>query len=174
VSVLASPEYGWWKPFPRHEKIWLWMAVAAAVLLSVITIGWLFIGKQNVPVASYNATPEQFEQQVTAFTTKYQIQGSPGEVRVPPGQDAYLLGQMWSWGPVLHLKVGEPYTIWMSSKDVIHGFSLAGQNFNLTAAPGHAYGVRITPEQPGTYLIFCNEYCGLGHQAMTGKIIVEP
>ncbi len=173
MSSLASPEYGWWKPFPRHEKLWLIIIGVAAVLLSIITIVWAVSGKQNVPVASYNVTPAAFEKQVADFTAKHQIPGATGEVRVPPGEDAFLMANMWSFSPVLHLKAGQPYTIWMSAKDVLHGFSLAGQNLNLMIAPGHAYGVRITPQGPGTYLIFCNEYCGLGHQAMTGKIIVE-
>ncbi|MDO8692454.1 MAG: cytochrome C oxidase subunit II [Dehalococcoidia bacterium] len=173
MSALASPEHGWWKPFPRHEKLWLIIISIAAVLLSLITIGWTFVGRQNVPVASYNVTPVAFEKQVADFTAKYQIPGAGGEVRVPPGEDAFLMAQMWNFGPVLHLKAGQPYTIWMSAKDVLHGFSLAGQNLNLMIVPGHAYGVRITPQERGSYLIFCNEYCGLGHQAMTGKIIVE-
>lgn len=173
MSSLASPEYGWWKPFPRDEKAWLVLIIIAALILSAITVGWAMFGKQNVPVASYAATPEQFEKQVADFTAKYQIQGSPGEVRVPPGQDAFVMASMWSFTPGLHLKAGQTYTIWLSSKDILHGFSIAGQNLNLTASPGHAYGIRITPDKPGTYLVICNEYCGIGHQNMTGKIIVE-
>lgn len=174
MSALASPEHGWWRPFPRHEKLWMYIIIGAAVLISAITIGWVFVGRQNVPVASYSTTPAEFEAQVTDFTNKFQIAGAPaGEVRVPPGQDAFLMARMWSFGPTIHLTAGQPYTIWMSAKDVLHGFSLAGQNLNIMVAPGHAYGMRVTPQERGTYLIFCNEYCGLGHQGMTGKIIVE-
>lgn len=173
MSSLASPEYGWWKPFPKHEKAWLTMVIVAAIVLSAITVGWAFMGKQNVPVASYKVTPDQFEKQVADFTARYQIPGSPGEVRVPPGQDAFVMASMWSFTPALHLKSGQTYTIWLSAKDVLHGFSITGQNLNIMAAPGHAYGIRLTPDRPGTYLIICNEYCGIGHQGMTGKIIVE-
>ncbi|MDP2726032.1 MAG: cytochrome C oxidase subunit II, partial [Dehalococcoidia bacterium] len=171
MSSLATPEYGWWKPFPRSEKAWLTLIIIAAVVLSAITIGWAVMGKQNVPVASYSVTPEAFEKQVADFTAKYQIAGVPGEVRVPPGQDAYVMARMWSFSPVLHLKAGQPYTIWLSAKDVLHGFSITGQNLNITAAPGHAYGIRLTPQQPGTNHTICNEYCGVGHPGMTGKII---
>jgi cytochrome c oxidase subunit 2 len=31
----------------------------------------------------------------------------------------------------------------------------------------------IKPQSPGTYPIVCNEFCGIGHQSMVGKIIVE-
>ena len=30
-----------------------------------------------------------------------------------------------------------------------------------------------TFETPGEYLVVCNEYCGLGHHLMQGKVIVE-
>lgn len=173
MSSLAPPEHGWWKPFPRDEKVWLTVVIIAAIVLSVITVGWAVIGKQNVPVASYKATPEQFEKQVADFTAKYQIPGSPGEVRVPAGQDALMMASMWSFTPTLRLKAGQSYTIWLSAKDVLHGLSITGQNLNVMAVPGHVYGIRVTPDKPGTYLIVCNEYCGLGHQGMTGKIIVE-
>jgi cytochrome c oxidase subunit II len=173
MSSLTSPQYAWWGPFPRHERIWLLLITLSAVLLSAITLGWIVAGKQNVPAATYQVAPAEFEAQVAAFTAKYQIAGSPNAVRVPPGEDAYLLAKMWSFGPELHLKAGEPYTIWVSATDVLHGFTIADQNLNLTVSPGHAYGIRITPETPGTYLILCSEYCGVGHHVMMGKIIVE-
>ena len=173
MSSLAPPAHGWWKPLPRDEKVWLTIIIIAALVLSVITVGWAMLGKQNVPVAAYKTTPEAFAKQVADFTAKYQVPGSPGEVRVPAGQDAYMMSQMWSFTPTLRLQAGKEYTIWLSAKDVLHGFSIANQNLNLMAIPGHAYGIRLTPQAPGTYLIVCNEYCGLGHTGMTGKIIVE-
>jgi len=139
--------------------------------MSVITVGWLYVGKQNVPTVSYKIAPEEFETKVQAFQEKYRLQD--GSVRVPPGEDAYLLGRMWSWSPVLRLKAGQTYNIWISARDVLHGFSLVDQNYNIMAVPGHAYRLHITPQKAGEYLIICNEFCGTGHGMMTGKIIVE-
>jgi cytochrome c oxidase subunit 2 len=171
MSSLAPPEHGWWKPFPKDERVWLVLVVIAALIFSIITVGWVFAGPQNVPISTYRTTPEAFEKQVQEFIAKYQTDA--GEVRVPPGQDAFVMGRMWSWGPTLRLKAGQQYTIWISAKDVLHGFSIAQENLNVMAVPGHAYGVRLTPLKPGEYLIVCNEYCGVGHQSMMGKIIVE-
>jgi cytochrome c oxidase subunit II len=39
--------------------------------------------------------------------------------------------------------------------------------------PGYVSQLTYTFERPGEYLIACNEYCGLGHHAMGGKVIVE-
>ena len=171
MSSLAPPKAGWWGPFPRDERLWLWLIILTSVLMALITVGWLWVGEQNVPVQSRLTTPEDFEKQVAAFTQKFQV--SPGVVRVPPGQDAYMMAKMWNWTPELRLKAGQTYNIWLSSRDVLHGFSITGAGLNVMAAPGHAYRVRLTPQEPGEYLIICNEYCGVGHASMTGKIVVE-
>ena len=41
------------------------------------------------------------------------------------------------------------------------------------SCPGYDYGLRVTPNAPGDYRIICNEFCGIGHHIMVGKVIVE-
>jgi cytochrome c oxidase subunit 2 len=172
-SPVTAPAPGWARRLPRDERIFMVLVVASAAFMSAFTIGWLVLGKQNPPTHSYRTSPAAFRAQVAEFTQKYKQ--ADGLVHVPPGVDAYLMGQRYVWYPDLALKVGHTYRIWMSSGDALHGFSLVGhgQNINLEVAPNHAYGATFTPGAPGTYLIVCNEYCGLGHQAMQGRIVVE-
>jgi cytochrome c oxidase subunit 2 len=171
-SPVTSPAPGWAKRFPRDERIFVWVVVAAAVLMTAWTIGWLFLSDHNVPTKSYAVTPEAFVKQVSSFAEKHGR--ADGAVVVPPGQDAYMLGGRYTWYPELVLKAGVKYRIWLSSADTLHGFALVGgdQNINLEVVPNHAYGVTLTPEKPGTYLIVCNEYCGLDHHRMQGRIHV--
>jgi cytochrome c oxidase subunit 2 len=171
-SPVAPPAPGWAEPIPRDEKLFTWIVLASVAFMSAFTIGWLYLGKQNPPTRSYRTTPAAFGAQVSAFAAKY---GKAGKVVVPPGKDAYLMAMRYTWFPELVLKAGHSYRIWMSSMDALHGFSLVGhgENINLEVAPNHAYGALFTPDKPGTYLIVCNEYCGLGHQAMKGHIVVE-
>jgi len=61
----------------------------------------------------------------------------------------------------------------VTSPDVLHGFQIVGTNVNVTVAPGYISEVETTFAKPGTYLIVCNEYCGLGHHLMQGSVIVE-
>jgi len=56
---------------------------------------------------------------------------------------------------------------------VIHGFSVIGTNANAMAIPGYVTQFTITFDTPGEHVIACNEYCGLFHHAMTGKLIVR-
>src|SRR4030095_5129456 len=57
--------------------------------------------------------------------------------------------------------------------DFQHGFSLQPMNMNFQVVPGYDHVLTIKPQAPGTYPIVCNEFCGIGHQNMVGKIIVD-
>jgi cytochrome c oxidase subunit 2 len=57
--------------------------------------------------------------------------------------------------------------------DYMHGFSLQPQNINIQVHPNYDHVVKITPNQSGTYSIVCNEYCGIGHHTMVGRMYVK-
>jgi cytochrome c oxidase subunit 2 len=38
--------------------------------------------------------------------------------------------------------------------------------------PGYDYGLRMTPTEAGDFRIICNEFCGIGHHLMLGRVIV--
>ena len=101
-----------------------------------------------------------------------EIAGIP-VVAPPPGSHVYLQAMMWQWLPILKLEKGVEYTLHLSSIDVNHGFSLFPLNINFQVVPGYDYGLRITPNEAGEFKIICNEFCGIGHHMMVGKIIVE-
>jgi cytochrome c oxidase subunit 2 len=60
----------------------------------------------------------------------------------------------------------------ISSLDVNHGFSLFPMNVNFQVVPGYDYGLRVTPTASGDFRIICNEFCGIGHHTMVGRVIV--
>ena len=57
--------------------------------------------------------------------------------------------------------------------DLQHGFSLYPQNMNFQVLPGYDYVLTITPTTAGEFYVQCNEFCGIGHHMMVGKIIVS-
>ena len=172
-SSVTPPAPGWARKFPVDERVFLVAVVASVLFMSTFVVGWLVWGKQNVPTDSYRITPAGFAEKLQGFMTEYSQ--PDGRAHVPPGTDAYMMAARYTFYPELVLKAGEEYRIWISAVDALHGFSIVGgnQNINLEIAPQHAYGATFTPEEPGEYLIVCNEYCGLGHQGMKGRIIVE-
>lgn len=117
--------------------------------------------------------PDEYRQQVMAFVEANQLED--GSVR-PQSSDVYIMAMQFAWVPnVIRLETGREYVLHISSVDVVHGFSLQmGQrSYNATVMPGQVTRVEITPVLPGRYFITCNEYCGLGHEAMSAQFIVE-
>jgi cytochrome c oxidase subunit 2 len=45
-------------------------------------------------------------------------------------------------------------------------------NINLQIHPGYDMVVTVTPNRAGEYGIVCNEFCGIGHHTMIGKMYV--
>src|SRR3990167_5110557 len=170
-TAFDPPVTGWEQRMPGDKRFFLWVLLLQAILLIGLSGAWIFVGSHNNPVKRFRVTPEEFSQRVAEFVNRYQV--GPRTVRVPPGQDAYLLSRMWSFYPDLILKRGQPYTIWYSYADVTHNPQIGEQLLSFQAVPGHAQGVTLTPNTTGTFLVYCGEYCGLGHQAKIGKIVVE-
>lgn len=172
-SPVTPPAPGWARKLPLDEKVFVGAVLASVAFMTAFVLAWLYLGKQNVPTDSYRISPEAFTQKVQQSIAEFGRED--GKVYVPAGRDAYMMAARYSYYPQLVLESGVEYRLWISSADALHGYSLVGggQNINLEVAPEHAYGVTFTPEEPGEYLIVCNEYCGLGHHAMKGRLIVE-
>lgn len=172
---VHSPKDGWFKAPVGNEKTWIGLALVWCLVMSIMMPYWHFRGKQNSTGEAYSVTPEAFQERVDRFVAANQVGEMNGKpvVAPPPGGDAYLLAQMWSWHPILKLQVGETYRLHMSSLDLQHGFSLQPMNMNFQVLPGYDHVLTITPTTTGEFTIICNEFCGLGHDYMIGKIIVE-
>jgi cytochrome c oxidase subunit 2 len=71
------------------------------------------------------------------------------------------------------LQKGREYVLHLSALDVNHGFSLYPINVNFQIVPGYDYALRVTPNTAGDFRIICNEFCGIGHHNMVGRVIVD-
>lgn len=68
----------------------------------------------------------------------------------------------------LHLPVGRPAVIYLSSKDVVHSLGLPQMRVKQDAVPGFVQPVWFTPTQTGRWEIACSQLCGLAHYRMKG------
>lgn len=171
---LEPPRGVWWKPAHGAEKVWVAIAFGWCMVLFAMMPLWHWKGGQNPSGVRHRVEPEAFAERTREFIDTYRVgedQGIP-VVEPPPGADIYLMGQMWRWTPVLRLRKGAEYTLHLSSLDVNHGFGLVPLNINFQVVPGYDYGLKITPNEAGDFRIICNEFCGLGHHLMLGRVIV--
>jgi cytochrome c oxidase subunit II len=173
-SGLESPPGIWWKPAHRTEKVWVAIAFGWCMVLFAMMPIMHAKGGQNVSGIRHTVTPAQYVQRYTEFVEQYRVgtDGSYPVVAPPPGSHIYLMATSFAWLPVLKLEKGVEYTLHLSSMDVNHGFSLLPLNVNIQVVPGYDYGIRVTPTESGDFRIVCNEFCGIGHHNMVGKVIV--
>ncbi len=178
MSTLSPPaQKVWWKqPVDRVEVVWIAIALTWSIIMFIMMPLWHVYGKQNLSNEAYRTTPEAYMEKTEAMVADYQVRTETDMaipvVQPPPGSDVYMFGRLWQWYPILELKKGETYRLHLSSLDWQHGFSLQPQNINLQVIPGYDMVVTITPDTSGEFTVVCNEYCGIGHHEMVGKIHV--
>jgi cytochrome c oxidase subunit 2 len=74
----------------------------------------------------------------------------------------------------IHVPVGKPVIIYISSKDVIHCFKVIAMRVTQDAMPGMRIPIHFKPIQEGRYQINCAQLCGNGHSSMAqGYLVVE-
>lgn len=72
----------------------------------------------------------------------------------------------------ISLKKGEPVVLAFTAIDFIHGFFIPDMKIRADLTPGQVTQVRLTPGKAGEYAFLCDNFCGTGHEEMSGKIIV--
>jgi len=172
---LESPKGNWWKPAHKAEKVWVGIAFAWCMVLFAMMPLWHWKGGQNPSGIRRRVEPQAYAQRTEEFIRQYTVGEDRGVpiVAPPPGADVYLMAMAFQWRPILKLQKGAQYTLHLSALDVNHGFSLFPINVNFQVVPGYDYGLRVTPNASGDFRIICNEFCGIGHHLMVGRVIVE-
>jgi cytochrome c oxidase subunit 2 len=85
-----------------------------------------------------------------------------------------IVAQKFSFTPSeIVLKKGQATVLEFTSLDFVHGFNIPDLKIRADLPPGKATLVRITPEKAGVYDFLCDNFCGAGHENMTGRIIVK-
>jgi len=102
----------------------------------------------------------------------------------PPANamNIYIVGKQWMWKAEhpggqheinsLHVPTGRPIQLTMISVDVFHSFSIPDFRVKREVIPGRYTTVWFNATTPGTYHIFCTQYCGTQHSGMIGEVTV--
>ncbi len=96
--------------------------------------------------------------------------------------EIFVIGKQWMWqiqhpeGPreinELHVAVGEPVQLTMTSQDVIHDFYIPAFRIKKDVLPGRYTSIWFQPTETGTFHLFCAQYCGTDHSVMIGWVYV--
>jgi cytochrome c oxidase subunit II len=106
------------------------------------------------------------------FFTPYGRSAEPGDLEftVQSKQFAFVI-------PSTKLRAGVPVKFHLTSADVNHGFAVFNEDdefvFQVQVMPEKTQDYVYTFKKPGRYHVVCYEYCGLGHDQMTGSFTVS-
>ncbi|MFI5364142.1 MAG: cytochrome c oxidase subunit II [Candidatus Binatia bacterium] len=108
-------------------------------------------------------------------------------LRQPPdnAMQIFVVGKQWMWKiqhmegqreiNELHVPVGRPVKLTMTSEDVIHSFFVPAFRIKQDVLPGRYTTTWFQATKPGVYHLFCAEYCGTQHSGMIGWVtVMEP
>ena len=109
------------------------------------------------------------------------------DIERPPrnATEVYVVARQWMWKlqaldgrreiDELHVPVGQPVKLIMTSQDVIHSFFVPAFRVKQDVLPDRYTTVWFQPDKPGKYHLFCAEYCGTKHSGMIGYVyVMEP
>jgi cytochrome c oxidase subunit 2 len=102
----------------------------------------------------------------------------------PPADsmEVFVVGKQWMWKVQhpegvreineLHVPVNRNVKITLGSEDVLHDYFIPAFRVKMDAVPGKLTTLWFRATKPGTYQIFCAEYCGTQHSGMIGHVTV--
>ncbi len=94
----------------------------------------------------------------------------------------WVVGKQWMWKiqhpegrreiNELHVPLGKPVKLTMTSEDVIHSFYIPAFRVKMDVLPGRYTSLWFEATKVGDFHLFCAEYCGTKHSGMIGKVVV--
>jgi len=150
-----------------YERAWLVLGLLVLVAFLVGVVASITVFGYHLPGPAGYVNPRRLAQ-----TPPFD---QPGLRQIAPGKyEVVLVAMTWAFRPnEVRVPAGSEVTFVLSSQDVIHGFRIPNTPVNLMIIPGQITRTAVRFNRPGEYPFYCHEYCGIGHQVMSGRIIVE-
>lgn len=195
MNALTLPQASSIAPEVDHLIAAL-LAISFAVLLLVFGLMLFFLARYRSGNPVHRGAPEQ-------RTWRFEIAWTVATLAVFFGlflwsadlfmrlyetpKDAlkiYVVGKQWMWKVehvggqreinALHIPAHRDIQLVMASEDVIHDFSVPAFRLKHDVLPGRYQTMWFRADIPGTYRLYCTQFCGADHAAMTGKVVVMP
>jgi cytochrome c oxidase subunit 2 len=179
-TIYRFKDSGEAKPTQENRRLEITWTVATAIVL-------LFVGLASFQVLTSGfiggATTTNPDNSVEGLTYNYTGEQAPTEENAVQVE---VVAQKYSWtfnyikadGEVtstgtLVIPSDRPVYLHITSKDWLHSFHAQELGLKQDAVPGQYNTMKTKVYEPGTYRLYCAEYCGVGHSGMLGKIKVK-
>lgn len=98
-----------------------------------------------------------------------------GSGHAAPIQTIHITARRYVYTPrIIHLKAGVPVVLEFTSADRLHGFKVDGLGLRADIWPHRTVRLHFVPRKAGRFPFHCDNFCGTGHDHMTGAIVVSP
>ncbi len=165
------------------ERRWVWIAglivvtMLASILYTVVTLH-----------AQPPSNVETIDSTRLHLTEEFAEDNLGPKVNPDGSVTVVLVAHRYGFSPShIELPAGVPITFRVATPDTLHGLHIPGTNIDTMVVPGYVseitasiqfhevvkFGVRDADGKV-TLPIYCNEFCGLNHHFMWGKVSVVP
>lgn len=152
------------------ERTWIWISLILAVVMGGLLGFYAVANNLNPP-----SNVETIDSSRLHLTEEF-AEDNLGVKTQPDGSlRVTLVAARYGFYPQ-HIEVpaDTPVTFRLASADVLHGVHVPYTNMATMIVPGYVSEVHTSFPKPGEYSLFCNEYCGLGHDHMWSRLTVVP
>jgi cytochrome c oxidase subunit 2 len=153
----------------RLEKIWLIFGI------TMLGVFLLILGVQAFAMGMHPPGSEGHQSIDPTKVSETPPFDNPSLRQIGENEyEAVMVAYAFGYSPAdMEIPVGATVHFTVTSSDVIHGFQIPGTNVNMMVMPGEISRISHTFDEPGEYLLLCNEYCGAAHEFMSTRIIVK-
>ena len=150
-----------------YERLWLAGSMVLIVaFIATVTFGTVGLGITMIGDDEDVLPPDEIDED-ERFADPRVEQVGENEYEV------YVVAQTFIFLPdPIEVPANNEVTFYVTSRDVIHSFTIVGTNANTMAIPGEVATMTVEFDEPGEYGVICNEYCGSQHHEMEGELIV--
>ena len=153
-----------------YEKKWIILSFFLAFLMMGLLTGYAL---------NYNLHPPSNVETIDSnrlHLTKEFNEDNLGIKRAEDGtlEVTMVMARYGFYPPKIEVPANTPIRFRIASADVLHGVHTAFTNLNTMVVPGYVSEITTTFPEPGNFPMFCNEFCGLGHDYMWSRLHVVP
>jgi cytochrome c oxidase subunit 2 len=139
----------------QPEKAGVWLEITWSVIPLAIML-FMFVWGTKVYFTARRAPANAVEYYATAKQWMWKFKHPEGNREINH----------------LHVPVGQPIKLIMTSEDVIHSFFVPAFRIKQDVLPGRYTTLWFEATKTGTFRLFCAEYCGAEHSLMSGLLTV--
>ena len=152
------------------ERKWIWISLLLAVVMGGLLGIYAVASNLNPP-----SNVETIDSSRLHLTEEFAEDNLGVKNQSDGSLTVTLVAARYGFYPQrIEVPADTPVTFRLASADVLHGVHVPYTNMATMIVPGYVSEVHTSFPRPGEYSLFCNEYCGLGHDHMWSRLTVVP